>query len=164
MQIFLLTVHFITWPIGLTVIPFQLLLVVTSVTVKCDEQLLELWDKLFTLNQKFGNRPVWPTKADLSEAARKAGINLDDMESVFLMRKLDFYIAFNKNTPPAVVQQWQKELDAIRKWRWARAFIGIASASIDNSAAGAYSIPATSALAKTTCLVDERHRRQPLPG
>ena len=41
--------------------PVQLLLVGASVTVKCDEQLLERWNKLLALKQEFGNRPVSPT-------------------------------------------------------------------------------------------------------
>lgn len=53
--------------------------------------------------------------ADLSVTAKKAGINLDDIEPVFLLHKLDFYIAFNKNTPPAIVHQWQQALDSLRK-------------------------------------------------
>lgn len=53
--------------------------------------------------------------ADLSISAKKAGINLDEIEPVFLLHKSDFYIAFNKGTPPATVQQWQQALDSTRK-------------------------------------------------
>ena len=54
-------------------------------------------------------------KADLSITAKKAGINVDDIEPVFLVHRYDFYIAFNKNTPPAIVQQWQQALDSLKK-------------------------------------------------
>jgi hypothetical protein len=54
-------------------------------------------------------------RADLSVTAKKAGINPDEIEPIFLVHKLDFYIAFNKNTPVAIVQQWQQALDSLRK-------------------------------------------------
>lgn len=53
--------------------------------------------------------------ADLSITAKKAGVNLAEIEPVFLLHRLDFYIAFNKNTPPSIVQQWQQALDSIKK-------------------------------------------------
>lgn len=35
-----------------------------SVILCSYKQLLERWNKLLALKQKFGNRPVWPTKLD----------------------------------------------------------------------------------------------------
>jgi polar amino acid transport system substrate-binding protein len=52
---------------------------------------------------------------DISIAAKKAGVNPGDIEPVFLVHKYDQYIAFNKNTPPAIVKQWQQALDSIKK-------------------------------------------------
>jgi ABC-type amino acid transport substrate-binding protein len=53
--------------------------------------------------------------ADLSVAAKKAGVNLDEIEPIFLLHEYDFYIAFNKNTPPAIVKQWQQALDSLKQ-------------------------------------------------
>lgn len=62
-----------------------------------------------------GSADLWlGPKADLSVTAKKAGVNLDDIEPVFLVHKYDFYIVFNKNTPPAIVQQWQQALDSLK--------------------------------------------------
>ena len=63
-----------------------------------------------------GSADLWlGPRADLSVTAKKAGINPDEIEPIFLVHKLDFYIAFNKNTPVAIVQQWQQALDSLRK-------------------------------------------------
>jgi len=52
---------------------------------------------------------------DISLVAKEAGVNPDDIESVFVVHKYGMFIAFNKNTPPAIVQQWQQALDSIKK-------------------------------------------------
>lgn len=63
-----------------------------------------------------GSADLWlGPRADLSVTAQKAGISPDDIEPVFLLHKLDFYIAFNKDTPPAVVQRWQQALDSLKQ-------------------------------------------------
>jgi len=63
-----------------------------------------------------GSADLWlGPKADLSVTAIKAGINPDEIEPIFLLHKSEFYIAFNKNTPPAIVQQWQQALDSLKK-------------------------------------------------
>jgi polar amino acid transport system substrate-binding protein len=63
-----------------------------------------------------GDVDLWlGTKDDLDMVARQAGVNPDDLEPAVFVHKLDLYIAFNKNTPYATVDAWQKALDAIKK-------------------------------------------------
>lgn len=52
---------------------------------------------------------------DISYEAKKAGINPDSFERLLLVESYDLYIAFNKGTPAAVVQQWQQAFDSIKK-------------------------------------------------
>jgi polar amino acid transport system substrate-binding protein len=63
-----------------------------------------------------GDVDLWlGTKDDLDTAAKKAGVNPDDIEPAVFVHKLDLYIAFNKNTPFATVDAWQKALDSLKK-------------------------------------------------
>jgi ABC-type amino acid transport substrate-binding protein len=63
-----------------------------------------------------GDADLWlGTKDDLDIAAKKAGVNPDDLEPAVFVHKLDLYIAFNKNTPFATVDAWQKALDSLKK-------------------------------------------------
>ena len=63
-----------------------------------------------------GEADLWlGTRADVDLVARKAGVNPTDLEPAVFVHKLDLYIAFNKNTPYEIVQQWQKALDSLNK-------------------------------------------------
>lgn len=63
-----------------------------------------------------GSADLWlGPKSDISVAAKKAGINPYTIEPVFLVHKLDLYIAFNKDTLPTIVQQWQQAFDSLKK-------------------------------------------------
>jgi len=62
-----------------------------------------------------GSADIVSASADISYAAKKAGVNLDDLERVLYAENHDLYIAFSKNTSASVVQQWQQALDSIRK-------------------------------------------------
>jgi polar amino acid transport system substrate-binding protein len=46
--------------------------------------------------------------------AREAGIDPNEIEEVFTYKQNSSYIAFSKQTPLAIVQQWQKTLDEIK--------------------------------------------------
>ena len=62
-----------------------------------------------------GDVDLWlGSKADLDITAKKAGVNPDDLEPAVFVHKLDLYIAFNKNTPFATVDAWQKALDSLK--------------------------------------------------
>jgi len=63
-----------------------------------------------------GDVDLWlGTRDTLELAAKKAGINPDDVEPAVFVHKLDLYVAFNKNTPFATVDAWQKALDSLKK-------------------------------------------------
>jgi polar amino acid transport system substrate-binding protein len=63
-----------------------------------------------------GDVDLWlGTKDDLDLVAKNAGINPDDLEPAVFVHKLDLYLAFNKNTPFATVDAWQKALDSLKK-------------------------------------------------
>jgi polar amino acid transport system substrate-binding protein len=65
-----------------------------------------------------GEVDLWlGSNADLELVAKKAGVSADDLEPVVFVHKLDLFIAFNKNTPFAVVDSWQKALDSIQQSR-----------------------------------------------
>jgi hypothetical protein len=59
--------------------PFPLFLVGTTFTVKCDEPLLNVRNKLFPFKGKSGNRPMWPT-IQLGNNNQIFGITLKDTE------------------------------------------------------------------------------------
>ncbi len=44
-----------------------------------------------------------------------AGINPAEIQPVKFVRRLDWYIAFNKETPDSTIQAWQKALDDLKK-------------------------------------------------
>ena len=48
------------------------------------------------------------------KVAREAGFDPNDIEEVFAYTQKSSYIAFSKQTPLAVVQQWQKTLDEMK--------------------------------------------------
>lgn len=50
----------------------------------------------------------------VKKIAREAGIDPQEIEEVFTYAQNSSYIAFSKQTPLAVVQQWQKTLDEIK--------------------------------------------------
>lgn len=61
-----------------------------------------------------GEVDLWlGSNADLALVAKKAGVSVDDLEPAVFVHKLDLFIAFNKNTPFAVVDSWQRALDSI---------------------------------------------------
>jgi polar amino acid transport system substrate-binding protein len=63
-----------------------------------------------------GEVDLWLGSKDMLEmAAKKYGINPDDVEPAVFVHKLDVYMAFNKNTPFATVDAWQKALDSLKK-------------------------------------------------
>jgi polar amino acid transport system substrate-binding protein len=63
-----------------------------------------------------GEADLWlGTRADVELVAMQAGVNPTDLEPAVFVHKLDLYIAFNKNTPYEIVQQWQKALDSLKK-------------------------------------------------
>jgi polar amino acid transport system substrate-binding protein len=47
--------------------------------------------------------------------AYKAGINPAEIEPVSYVRRVEWYIAFNKRTPDAIITAWQKALDELKK-------------------------------------------------
>ncbi len=47
------------------------------------------------------------------DLAKKAGV-FEKIEKVFEVKSDEFYLAFSKNTPDAVVEKWQKALDEIK--------------------------------------------------
>lgn len=63
-----------------------------------------------------GDADLWlGTKDTLAIVAKEAGVNMDDVEPAVFIHKLDLYVAFNKNTPYATVDAWQKALDSLKK-------------------------------------------------
>lgn len=63
-----------------------------------------------------GEADLWlGTRADVELVARKAGVDPAQLEPAVFVHKLDIYIAFNKNTPYATVEGWQKALDSLNK-------------------------------------------------
>lgn len=63
-----------------------------------------------------GEVDLWlGSKEMLEMAAKKYGINPDDVEPVVFVHRLDVYMAFNKNTHFATVDAWQKALDSLKK-------------------------------------------------
>ena len=46
--------------------------------------------------------------------AYRAGINPAEIEPVKYVRRAEWYIAFNKQTPDSTIQAWQKALDAMK--------------------------------------------------
>ncbi len=47
--------------------------------------------------------------------AYEAGVNPAEIEPVSYVRRADWYIAFNRQTPDATIQAWQKALDDMKK-------------------------------------------------
>ncbi len=63
-----------------------------------------------------GEVDLWlGNKDSLEIVAKQAGISPDDIEPVVFVHKLDAYLAFNKNTPFATVDAWQKALDSLKE-------------------------------------------------
>lgn len=63
-----------------------------------------------------GEVDLWlGTRADVEQVAKKAGVDAAQLEPAVFVHKVDIYIAFNKNTPFATVEQWQKALDSLEK-------------------------------------------------
>jgi len=55
------------------------------------------------------------SREDVEIAAKKAGVNPDNLQPVVFVHKLDIYLAFNKNTAFSTVDAWQKALDSLTK-------------------------------------------------
>lgn len=63
-----------------------------------------------------GEADLWlGTRADVELVAKQAGVDATQLEPAVFVHKVDIYIAFNKNTPFATVEQWQKALDSLNK-------------------------------------------------
>jgi len=63
-----------------------------------------------------GHADLWlGTKEDIALVAQKAGINPNELESVVFVHKLDLYVAFNKNTSPSIIRDWQNAFESIKK-------------------------------------------------
>lgn len=63
-----------------------------------------------------GDVDLWlGSNADLELVAHQAGVSPDDIEPAVFIHKLDLYLAFNKNTPYATIDAWQKTLDSLKK-------------------------------------------------
>jgi polar amino acid transport system substrate-binding protein len=63
-----------------------------------------------------GKVDLWLGPAEgLQFIAYGAGINPAEIQPVKFVRKLDWYIAFNKETPDSTIQVWQKALDDLKK-------------------------------------------------
>jgi polar amino acid transport system substrate-binding protein len=62
-----------------------------------------------------GSADIVSAPADISYVAKRAGVNPDNLERVLFAENIDLYIAFSKNTPASIVQQWQQALDSIKK-------------------------------------------------
>lgn len=63
-----------------------------------------------------GEVDLWlGARADLEMMAKEAGVDPAQLEPAVFVHKVDIYIAFNKNTPFATVDQWQKALDSLNK-------------------------------------------------
>jgi len=55
------------------------------------------------------------TDITIPEIAAEAGYNMADLHPVLTVSQTDFYIAFSKDTPPEVVEQWQLQLDKMKQ-------------------------------------------------
>lgn len=63
-----------------------------------------------------GEADLWlGAQAAVDVIAKKAGVDPAQLEPAVFVHKVDFYIAFNKNTPFATVDQWQKALESLQK-------------------------------------------------
>jgi polar amino acid transport system substrate-binding protein len=63
-----------------------------------------------------GDVDLWlGTREGVEIAAKKAGVNPDDLEPSVFVHRADLYLAFNKNTAFATVDAWQKALDSLKK-------------------------------------------------
>ena len=62
-----------------------------------------------------GTIDLWLGSDSAGDAARQAGIDPGEFQPVYLIKKTDLYIAFNKDTPASVVTTWQATLDAMKK-------------------------------------------------
>ena len=63
-----------------------------------------------------GEADLWlGSPADVELVAKQAGVDAAQLEPAVFVHKVDIYIAFNKNTPFATVEQWQKALDSLNK-------------------------------------------------
>lgn len=63
-----------------------------------------------------GKVDLWLGPAEgLHFVAYSAKVNPAELQPVKLVRKVEFYIAFNKNTPDATIQAWQKALDDMKR-------------------------------------------------
>ena len=54
------------------------------------------------------------TDVDFPIIAKKAGINISDLEVVYTMYQYHVYIGVSKQTPEQYINQWQKTLDSIK--------------------------------------------------
>ncbi|QGY40802.1 transporter substrate-binding domain-containing protein [Pseudodesulfovibrio cashew] len=57
------------------------------------------------------------TQADVAAPyyLREMGLNPDEYEMVYVLKELDLYVAFNKNTPDRFIRRVQAALDAMKK-------------------------------------------------
>jgi ABC-type amino acid transport substrate-binding protein len=55
------------------------------------------------------------TDITIPEIAAEAGYSMADLEPVLTVSQTDFYIALSKDTPEAVVTQWQTQLDKMKQ-------------------------------------------------
>lgn len=63
-----------------------------------------------------GRIDLWIT-GDLEgiHKAKKAGVDPEQMEVVYEIKKKEYYIAFSKSTPDSDIQKWQYALDAMKQ-------------------------------------------------
>lgn len=63
-----------------------------------------------------GEADLWlGTRADVDLVARQSGVDPAELEPAVFVHSVDIYMAFNKNTPFATVEQWQKALDSLNQ-------------------------------------------------
>jgi len=56
-----------------------------------------------------GRIDLWfTTSSTVPEILKKAGVNPEQIEEVYVVKTIKLYIAFNKNTPDKVIESWQK--------------------------------------------------------
>ena len=45
---------------------------------------------------------------------KKNGYNVDDFETVYILKEADLYYAFHKDTPASLIQKFQNALDRLK--------------------------------------------------
>ncbi|MCP4755547.1 MAG: amino acid ABC transporter substrate-binding protein [Proteobacteria bacterium] len=72
------------------------------------------WEQSLT-KLVMGRVDLW-TQTDLDSPviAKRAGVDINDIEAIYTLHKAVLYIGVNKKTSKALVRQWQKALDEIK--------------------------------------------------